>query len=138
MLVSTCRAMPSRWNGSLSTARIRSAASSAPPASAHVGEQHGELVAAEPGDGVLGPHRAGQPVGGDLEQPVAGVVAQGVVDLLEPVQVEQAERDGAAGALGLLAGQRPSCSTSRLRLASPVRASCMAACSFSSEIDAVL
>ncbi|MEZ5233504.1 MAG: hypothetical protein R2749_12485 [Acidimicrobiales bacterium] len=38
-------------------------------------EQHGELVAAEPGDDVLGAHALEQAPGGDAEQLVAGLVA---------------------------------------------------------------
>ena len=37
----------------------------------------------------------GQPLGDDLEQPVADVVAEGVVDLLEPVEVDEHEGDRA-------------------------------------------
>ena len=93
MLVSTCRVMPSRWNGSASTSRIAARPPRAPPPRRWTSvQQHRELVAAEPGDRVLGPDGAGQPGGGDLEQPVAGVVAEGVVDLLEPVEVEQEQR----------------------------------------------
>ena len=55
-------------------------------------QQHGELVAAEPGERVAAAQRAAQP-GGDLaQQPVAVVVAERVVDLLEPVEVDQQQR----------------------------------------------
>ena len=61
------------------------------------GEDQRELVAADPGgDTALGPardHREG--VGGQDDHPVSGVVAGLVVDLLQPVQVE--EHDGGAG-----------------------------------------
>jgi hypothetical protein len=51
--------------------------------------QHGELVAAEAGHGVDLPQRPLEP-GPDLaEQLVAVMMAEGVVDVLEPVQVEQ-------------------------------------------------
>ena len=57
----------------------------------------GELVAAEPADGVAGADRAAQP-GGDLpQQLVAGRVAERVVDLLEAVEV--AEEDAEVGAV---------------------------------------
>ncbi len=53
------------------------------------GQEHGELVAAEAGGlGVLGQGLA-EPVGDLEEQPVAGEMAQRVVDRAEPVQVDQ-------------------------------------------------
>ena len=55
-------------------------------------EQDGELVAAEPGHGVLGPDHGGQGARDLDQQRVAGVVTEGVVDLLEVVQVD--DRDG--------------------------------------------
>ncbi len=58
-----------------------------------VGHHHGELVAAEPGHQVLRPQHALDPPRHQLEQPVADVVAEGVVDLLEPVQVQQRDRE---------------------------------------------
>ena len=57
-----------------------------------LGQQHGELVAAEPGDGVDLAQRAAQPLADLNQELVAVVVAEGVVDLLEPVQVEQQQR----------------------------------------------
>jgi hypothetical protein len=59
-------------------------------------EQHGELVAAEPGDGVAGAGRAGDPLRDAHEQLVTGGVAEAVVDRLEVVQVEEDDGDGAA------------------------------------------
>ncbi len=56
---------------------------------AGAGQQHGELVTAEPGNGVDLPHGAGQPAADEHEQVVPHVVAEGVVDLLEAVEVEQ-------------------------------------------------
>ena len=96
-------------------------------------QQHGELVAAEPGDHVLGPQRAADPLGDVLEQPVAHLVPEGVVDLLEPVEVEQEQPDPPARRH--LARARWSSASSRyLRLGSPVSASWLAWCSFSSDI----
>ena len=63
-----------------------------------VGEHDGELVAAEPGDGVAVAQLVLQPLGEGAQQPVARLVAEGVVDLLEVVEVEEQERDGVAGA----------------------------------------
>ena len=61
-----------------------------------------ELVGAEPDGGVLDPGAPAQPVGDLAEQQVAGLVAEGLVDGLEPVdvQVHQADLQPAA------AGQR--------------------------------
>ncbi len=55
-------------------------------------EENGELVPAEPADGVLGPHAGLQPLGDRHQQQVAVVVAKGVVDVLEAVQIEQEHR----------------------------------------------
>jgi hypothetical protein len=59
--------------------------------------QDDELVATEPADGVALADRRGQPGGHLAEQVVAGVVAQGVVDLLEPVDVEEQRGDRRPG-----------------------------------------
>ena len=63
-----------------------------------VGHDEGELIAAEPGD--RGPAATGAHQGlGDLaEEPVAGAMAKGVIDLLEPVEVQQ--RDSCPARLG--------------------------------------
>ena len=55
-------------------------------------DQHAELVAAEAGHAVSGTDRGGQPGGDGDQQRVAGVVAKGVVDRLEVVEV--AEQNG--------------------------------------------
>jgi hypothetical protein len=62
-------------------------------------DEHGELVAAEAGHGVAGPHARVEPLRDLDEEPVAGGVAEAVVDLLEAVQVE--EEDGHRGRLPL-------------------------------------
>ena len=54
-----------------------------------VGAEDDELVAAEPADGVAGPGAAGQPLGELPQQVVADLVPEGVVDLLEAVDVEE-------------------------------------------------
>ena len=60
----------------------------------HVGEQDGELVAAEPGDRVAARRRRSRSRLADLaQQLVADVVAERVVDLLEAVEVDQEDRD---------------------------------------------
>ncbi len=69
------------------------------------GEEHRELVAAEPGDEVLGP---GDPVETvpDLDQElVTDVVAQPVVDVLEAVEVHEQEGGVALLRLGADPGQ---------------------------------
>jgi hypothetical protein len=68
----------------------------------HVLAQHPELVAAEPGDGVLRPDGAGEALRRDREEVVARGVAEAVVDGLEVVEVQQHQGD--AG--GVLAGDR--------------------------------
>ena len=55
-----------------------------------------ELVAAEPRDGVGGPHGGGHPAGERDQQRVAGGVAEEVVDALEVVEVD--EQHGRGGA----------------------------------------
>ena len=55
-------------------------------------DQDGELVPAEPGDGVPGADRRPQPVGHLPQQRVAGLVAEGVVDRLEAVEVDEDDR----------------------------------------------
>jgi hypothetical protein len=52
-------------------------------------QQDGELVPAEPGDGVGFPQRPCEPLADLDEEQIAMMVAEGVVDLLEPVQVQQ-------------------------------------------------
>ena len=57
------------------------------------GDHHRELVAAEAGDHVAGAQHAAQALGDDLEQAVAGPVAERVVDDLEVVEVDEQDRD---------------------------------------------
>ncbi len=61
-----------------------------------------ELVAADPGDAVVGAHRFGEPAGGRHEEPVADVVTERVVDVLQPVEVDE-ERGDVAGPAALAA-----------------------------------
>ena len=67
------------------------------------GLDHGELVAAQAGHGVAFAHAAAQPLGGHAQQGVAQRVAQGVVDGLEAVQVD--EVDGQLITVASAAGQ---------------------------------
>ena len=88
-------------------------------------DQDGELVAAEPGDGVPGAQAAAQPVGELDEQGVAGGVPEAVVDGLTSstsqnrTNVDDVARDRSARA----------CSTrawNRVRFARPASGSCSA------------
>ena len=83
---------------------MRWAKSTAASGSPHVDHEHGELVPAQPGHGVARPHDRGEQPAGPHQHAVADVVAQCVVDGLEPVQVAEAQGDGLARALGR--GQR--------------------------------
>ena len=60
----------------------------------HIGQQDPEFVAAQPGQGVEAPEVGGHPGAQGGEQPVAVVVAQGVVDLFEPVEVDDGDGGG--------------------------------------------
>ena len=63
-----------------------------------VASEDEELVAAQPADGVPGPHLVDQPAADLAQQRVADLVAEGVVDGLEPVEVDdQQRRPGPAG-----------------------------------------
>ena len=85
-----------------------------------VHEQQGELVPAEPRGGVGGADLVAEPARDDPEQLVAVQVAQGVVDQLEPVQVE--EHHGAARLGRAASGASPTSRRSRKsrRLGRPV------------------
>ena len=60
------------------------------------GAEDGELVAAEARDQVAVAHGAAQPVRDLDQQPVAGLVAEAVVDDLEVVEVEEEDGDALA------------------------------------------
>ena len=63
---------------------------------ASAGREHGELVAAQPGDRVAGAQRVAQPLAADRQQPVARGVAERIVDLLEVIEVEERDHGGAS------------------------------------------
>ena len=67
-------------------------------------DQYDELVATHPPDRVGIAQRARQPGGHGDEQPVAGLVAQRVVDVLEVVEIDEQRR--ARGAVAPAAGQQ--------------------------------
>ena len=66
-----------------------------------VGQEDRELVATQAGHDVVVAQRAAQPLGHLLEQLVPAVVAERVVDVLEPVDVQEHEPDAAPGLLRL-------------------------------------
>ena len=68
------------------------------------GEQDAEFVAAEPGDKVFPAHLIGQPLGNLLQQHVTHGVSERVVDLLEPVEIEQQQGDDLTGGALLESG----------------------------------
>jgi hypothetical protein len=90
-----------------------------------VGEDDGELVAAQPGQHVPRPERAGHPRAELREQQVADVVAELVVDLLEAIQVDEQQGEGAPRGDVALQGpqQRPAVGQSReiVRQRQPLR-----------------
>ena len=61
-------------------------------------EQHRELIAAEPGDRVGRPRALDEPLRGGLQQPVADVVAERIVHVLEVVEVDHQDRQPVLGA----------------------------------------
>jgi hypothetical protein len=63
-------------------------------------DQHHELVPAQPRDQIGGAHAARQSLANPLQHLVAGVVAEGVVDVLEPVEVDEDDRQMAVVPLG--------------------------------------
>ena len=66
-----------------------------------LGLDHRELVAAEPGHGVGLAHHPLEVLGDGLEQLVADRVPEGIVDLLEAVEVHEVNREEFLVALGL-------------------------------------
>ena len=90
-----------------------------------LGQDDAELVAAQAGHGVLGPDVIGEALGQLGEQLVAAVVAEGVVDLFEPVEVD----DGDGGAESLRTAWTTASSArwwNSERLGSSVSGSCSA------------
>ena len=96
MLTRTWRRWPATSKGGESAARRRPAVTVASVWSSTPSAEHGELVAAEPGDQVLLADGAAQALGDLDQQPVAGLVAEAVVDDLEVVEVEEEDGDALA------------------------------------------
>ena len=68
-------------------------------------QQDGELVAAEPGQRVAGPESGADALGDRHQELVAGVVAEAVVDDLEPVDVGEQHGVALVAALATGAGR---------------------------------
>jgi hypothetical protein len=96
-------------------------------------QQHGVLVTAEAGQHLARPQRLAQPPADLAQEVVADGVAQGVVDLLEPVEVEEEHVHAVTAARALSSWLRNS-----TRLGSPVtgsRTACWAAnCALASDM----
>ncbi len=63
-------------------------------------EEQAHLIAAETADDVVGPGRISQQLGGVPQELVAGMMALGVVDGLQPAHVDVGEHEWALVALG--------------------------------------
>ena len=87
---------PSRSNGLATVARILSARATTSAVWRICGCTSGEFVATQPGQRVGGADRGGDPLGDSAQQLIADGVAQGVVDVLEAVEIEQQDRNHAA------------------------------------------
>lgn len=85
-------------------------------------DQHGEFVAAEARHAILGAHAMAQPLGHVLQDEVAGIVAMGIVDRLEVIQVDQQQRHAVAVAARVVRALSAN-SIRCLRLPSPVSGS---------------
>ena len=102
------RHVPARyWNGSAAIAPAsRSAMSTISCGPGRALDQHGELVAAPPGDGVVSRHQPAQPPAGLRQHQVPGTVADRVVDGGEAVQVDE-DRPGLLGRPDRQVGRAP-------------------------------
>ena len=89
MLASIWSASPWIVNGSSSVVRSFRATATAASASTTFGQEHAELVPAEPRDRVALAEAVGKAEADLLQQLVAAGVAKGVVDLLEAVEVDE-------------------------------------------------
>ena len=94
----TNTSLPATMNAPVSASTIRAATALIGVEVGRARAEHDELVAAEPGDDVLHADRARDPVGDEHEELVAGVVAEPVVDELEPVEVDEHHPDDVVGA----------------------------------------
>ena len=92
MVTPTCTDRPATWIGRVTAALIRAGHLLGVTLPGSAGQQHRELVAAETGDHIAGAGGFLQPAG-DLDQHlVADQVSEVIVDLLEPVEVDEQQR----------------------------------------------
>ena len=96
MLDSTCRCRSPTWNGSSKRGVHPAGESLGVEEAADVRRKYGELVATEAGHGVGIAHHVAESFGHLDQQRVPSVVAEGVVDLFEPVDVEDHQRKALA------------------------------------------
>jgi hypothetical protein len=90
------------------------------PNGAGVGQDHRELITADPRQQIGVPQRTPQSRADSLEDVIAGSVSERVVDLLEAIEVDEQERQLGA-VLGHVAENALSVSNSRRRFGRPVR-----------------
>ena len=83
---------------------IRSAIANASESSAQVLAQHDEFISTEAPDRVAGAKRGAEPRGQPDQQQVADIVAAGVVDELEVVEVKEHDRERPTRAAGATEG----------------------------------
>ena len=96
-------------------------------AAVRAGHEHGEFVAAEACDEILGTEGGPQPRPDRLEHEVAAVMPERVVDLLEAVEVD--EQEPTALQRRVLERAAPTASMNQRRFGSSVRLSWRARCS---------
>ena len=94
--------VPASTNGSARTWPIRLARTSTSVAAVQVLAQEDELVAGEPGERVARADQSREPVRDRYQQLIADLMAVDVVDLLEPVEVDEQNRRGRAHTFGAL------------------------------------
>ena len=127
LVVTTTGAGPSSSsNGWRITSSIRSATSSGATVQSAPSIEHHELVAAHAADRVGVAQRARQPGRDRQQQPVAGLVPERVVDVLELVQVDEQRRRRSSPLRRLRASSCSMRSMISARFGSPVNASCNA------------
>ncbi len=95
------------------------------------GRDDRELVSAQARHGVRVANERLEPLGQGLEEQVAALVAERVVDLLEAVEVEEQHGDTRSDAAGLLTSASSIRRRKRSRFGRPVSPSCRAWCSIS-------
>ena len=92
MLAVTSASWPSRWNGAGQGLEHAATELLGTAGSLETDLDDRELVAADPRDGVGLANAGAEPLGALLEQQVADRMAQGVVDVLEAIEIEAQDR----------------------------------------------